>query len=380
MNSATFVIPCLNEEKTLGKLLDECRAVFAEDAETDWEIVVADNGSTDRSREIAHAHDVTVVEVMARGYGAALSSGILNSHTTWVVYADADGTYRPRDAVELVRVAVRENADLAMGSRLRGRIEKGAMPWTHRYLGTPVLSWLIRVLYRIPITDCNSGIRCLRREAYFRWKMRSQGMEFASSLLIQAASRGAKIVETPVVLRVGPADRVPHLKSWRDGMRHLLVILAGAPWFFWNQGVVLLLLSVLSAIPCIWGPRPIFGEVGFFGPHTLAVSTVIGFYGALSFNLALLLYVSGPSRRPMPRLSQFLIRLPEDILFWSLFAFVGVFFLGVLYLVWRWALNDYGGMDFVRFALFCVYIAVIPMTLVMGMFQAHLWKRTQTGS
>ncbi|MCM2278540.1 MAG: glycosyltransferase family 2 protein [Oligoflexia bacterium] len=375
--SATFLIPCLNEERTLGELLRECSDAFKGDTGVDWEVLVADNGSTDRSREIAREGGARVVEVMTRGYGAALGSGILNAETEWVVYADADGTYRPRDAVALVKMAVRQGADLVLGSRLAGEIEPGAMPWTHRYLGTPVLSWLIRSLYGVPITDCNSGIRCLRRESYLRWKLRSAGMEFASALLIQAANRGARILETPVVLRAGPPGRTPHLKSWRDGMRHLLVILAGAPWFFWYLGLALLAGSLVIAVPCIWGPFPVFGDVGLFGPHTLAVGTVVGFYGAMSFSMALLLYVSSPTRRPQPALSQFLTRLPEDVLFWALVFFSGTFLAGGGYLFWRWYLTNYGGLDFVRLALFCVYLTVIPMTLLLGIFQAHLWKRTQ---
>lgn len=375
---ATFVIPCLNESATLGALLAECREAFSADKNVDWDIIVSDNGSTDGSQDIARQGGAEVVSAAVRGYGAALTAGILNADSEWVVFADADGTYRPQDAVALVKTAMEQNADMVMGSRFRGEIMTGAMPWTHKHLGTPVLSALIRWLYGLKITDCNSGIRCLKRESFLRWKIRSPGMEFASALLIKAANYGAKIVETPVVLRPNPPGRVPHLKSWRDGMRHLLVVLAGAPWLFWKIGIAFLALSLALGIPCIWGPFPVFGKFGLFGPHTLAISTVIGFYGSLSFSVALLVYANSPTRRPKPRLSEFLIRLPEDILFWSLVAFSGLFVLGVLLLFWKWYLADYSGLDYIRFALFAVYVTVIPVTLVMGIFQAHLGKRIHT--
>lgn len=371
---ATFVIPCLNEAKTLGSLISECQDAFSKDPETSWSVLVADNGSTDGSIEIARKAGVEVVNVPVRGYGAALNAGIRHATSDWVCYADADGTYCPSDAVQLVRAARARNAELVLGSRLRGRIHDGAMPWTHRYLGTPVLSFLIRFLYGIEISDCNSGIRCVRKDAFLKWDIRDTGMEFASALLIRAASHGAQIVETPATLRPNPPGRVPHLRSWRDGMRHLLVVLAAAPWFFWYLGIALLLLSFAIAIPCFWGPIT-FGEVGLFGPHTLAIATVIGFFGALSFSMSLLMYSTGTRRRPPPALAERLVNVSEDTLFWSLVAFGLIFVVGALYLLAKWYFAQFGTLDYVKHALFTVYLTVIPVTLVVGIFQAHLGKR-----
>ena len=164
--SATFVIPCLNEAPTLGRFLSECKSVFDDDTETDWEILVVDNGSIDASVQIARKEAATVVSNLTRGYGSAVHAGILAARSVYVVYADADGTYAAADAVKLLSVIRSTGADLVIGSRIRGNIETGAMPWLHRHLGTPFLSLLIRKLYKLPISECNCGIRGLRRESY----------------------------------------------------------------------------------------------------------------------------------------------------------------------------------------------------------------------
>jgi glycosyltransferase involved in cell wall biosynthesis len=372
---ATFVIPCLNERKTLPKLLEECKRVFDSDDTANWSILVADNGSVDGSLDICKEAGVPVLHVAVRGYGAALHFGIMRANTEWVIYADADGTYSPRDAVRLLGAAVREDADLVLGSRMKGSISPGAMPTSHRYLGTPVLSFLIRVLYQVEISDCNSGIRCIRKSAYLRWHIRSRGMEFASALLIKAASAGAKIIEVPAMLRVGPKGRVPHLKRWRDGMRHLLVVLAGAPWLFWRLGLMLLSMSLIFGLPCFFGPIKVTENTGIFGPHTFAISTIVGFYGALFFNIGLSTYANLSSKRKKPKLCSILVNLPEDILFFLLVAFACFFGSGLCFLLWRWHLVDYQGLNYTRWAQSLIYLTVIPTTLVVGIFNVHLEKR-----
>ncbi|OFZ81091.1 MAG: hypothetical protein A2583_10975 [Bdellovibrionales bacterium RIFOXYD1_FULL_53_11] len=368
-------MPCLNESRTLPKLLEECNEVFTEDALADWEILLADNGSTDGSREIARKHGARVVDIPRKGYGSAVHGGIIAAETTWVAYADADGTYSPRDAVKLLHSAVKYDADLAMGSRITGTIHKGAMPLSHRYLGTPVLSLLIRLLYGICITDCNSGIRCLKKESFVKWRIKSRGMEFASAILIKAANHEANIIEEPVMLRRDLKGRTPHLRAWHDGMRHLLVVLAGAPWLFWYSGITMLLLSVATAIPCIWGPFKVTPWFGIFGAHTMAVSITIGFFGSLCFNMAQLIYVRAPSRRPIPDLAFRLLNIPEGLLFWLLVSCAATFGAAVFYLFYRWYLADFGGINFIKLAMFAVYFAVVPTSLIMGVFHAHLDKR-----
>lgn len=373
--AATLVLPCLDEAATLPALLAEARAALDAD-DVPWTILVADNGSTDGSVDIALAAGAEVVHVATRGYGAAVDGGLRAARTRWAVYADADGTYRPADAVALRRRAEETGADLVLGARLAG-VEAGAMPWLHHRLGTPILSLLIRWLHGARISDCNSGIRCVRTEAYAGWDVRSSGMEYASALLIRAAVAGARVVEVPVTLRRGPASRQPHLRTWRDGMRHLLVILAGAPWLFWRLGLGLLLLSGLIATGCAFGPIPVGGLFEAFGPHSQAVGIILGFYGALSFNLGHTLYLRSSPQSRRPALSQRLAGVPEDVLFWALLVFALVFLGCFGWLFWRWSLMDFHQLNYVRLALWLIWLTVVPVTLVVGVMQGHLTRRAQ---
>lgn len=373
---ATFLIPCLNEARSLPSLLEECEKTFSADPINTWSILVADNGSVDESTKIAEKAGAKVISIQKKGYGSAVHSGIIQSETEWVVYADADGTYCPKDAITLLNTAVRENADMVIGSRLRGTVKPSAMPWLHRYFGTPVLSFLIRLLYDLEISDCNSGIRCIRTDSYTRWKVKSRGMEFASALLIKAANSNALILEVPVTLRRCKKERVPHLRKWQDGMKHLLVILAGAPWLFWKTGITLICFSLMLTIPAFWGMRKILGQFYIFGPHTIALSTIIGCHGAVLLNLALILQAQLPKRKSDARLIDKLLQIPEGVLFWSLVSFIGIFIIGTIFLIHRWSKVDFGELDYIQFPLLFVYFCVIPVTLVIGIFQAHLVRRT----
>ena len=228
---ATFIIPCLNEATVLPVFLPECKQVFAADLETDWQLVVVDNGSKDNSVQICKDLGVQVLQCPIKGYGATLNHGIINSTTKWVVYADADATYDPRDAIKLMHFAEQNAADLVLGSRMRGVIDPGGISIWSR-LGTPVISLLIRILYWIPLTDCNSGIRCVRKSIYESLKIESTGMEFASELALKAAIHNIKFFELPANLRACPIpERQPHLRVVRDGLRHLKTILFFYPEF-----------------------------------------------------------------------------------------------------------------------------------------------------
>lgn len=223
----SVVIPCLNEEQTLPIALSLAKDLLRL-YENDGEIVVADNGSTDRSREIATAAGARIVSVPKRGYGYALLYGLREAQGRVLVMGDADGTYLFPEAKVLVD-AVDAGADLAMGSRLRGAIAPGAMPFLHRYLGTPVLSWLIRLFFRLPISDCNCGMRAFSKSAFETMKLRCGGMEFASEMLVKAALEHLNVVEFPISLAKDQRTGKPHLNTWRDGWRHLRFILLFAP-------------------------------------------------------------------------------------------------------------------------------------------------------
>src|SRR5439155_4509397 len=234
----TVVIPCLNEHLTIAEAVVQAKAAFA-----NWpegvEVVVADNGSTDGSAELARAMGARVVAALERGYGAALQTGFAAARTAYIVYADADLTYDFSEGPRLVTALRDSKADMVVGTRLQGHIEPGAMPGLHRYLGTPILTAMINLLFGSKLTDCNSGFRAFRRDRLTAWNVSSPGMEFASELLVNALCAGAKIVEVPITLRCDQRNRQPHLQTWRDGMRHLLTILARAPWLFLHGGLAI---------------------------------------------------------------------------------------------------------------------------------------------
>ena len=255
----SVVIPCLDEAQTIEKAIGLAKGLV-EAVGGDGEVLVADNGSVDASRELAAAAGARVVPVDRRGYGFALLAGIRAAAGDVVVMGDADATYDFREAAPLVESVARGECDLAMGSRLRGEIEKGAMPFLHRWLGTPVLSWLIRLFFGLPISDCNCGMRAFSKESFARMHLVCGGMEFASEMLVKAALAGLRVKEWPVSLKKDRRNRTPHLHTWRDGWRHLRFLLLFAPHVLFRlPGTVLAVLFGLATLVLSLGPVTVGG-------------------------------------------------------------------------------------------------------------------------
>lgn len=255
VSEVSFVIPCLNEEKTLPIAIG-----FAKEAinalGTPCEIVVADNGSTDRSIDIAQQLGARVVPVEDKGYGNALIGGIQAANGQFIVMGDADGTYDFREIIPFIQ-KLREGFDLVMGSRLKGTIHQNAMPFLHRYLGTPVLTFLIKIFFHLPISDCNCGMRAFSKAAFERMNMVSGGMEFASEMLIKAGLLKLRVAEIPCSLLKDTRERAPHLKTWRDGWRHLKFILSFASkYLFFIPGVILCSMGIIGISPLL-----VFGKI-----------------------------------------------------------------------------------------------------------------------
>ena len=273
----TIVMPCLNEAETLATCIDKANAALRNNGIA-GEVVVADNGSTDGSQQIAQDHGARVVPVPIRGYGAALNAGILAARGKYVLMADADDSYEfahaPRFLGEL-----RNGAELVMGNRFRGGIGPGAMPPLHRYLGNPVLSFLGRWLFRTPIGDFHCGIRAFSVDAYKRLDLRTTGMEFASEMVVKSALLGQRMVEVPTTLKKDGRSRPPHLRTWRDGWRHLRFLLMYSPrWLFLIPGLALMILGFVLMVWLLPAERP-FGHVNL-GVDTLAyaaAAVLLGF-------------------------------------------------------------------------------------------------------
>jgi glycosyltransferase involved in cell wall biosynthesis len=283
--TVSAVIPCLNEQETLGICIEKAFRSFAE-LGMSGEVVVADNGSDDRSVEIAHSLGARVVHEKTKGYGAALRKGINESRGEIIVMADADDSYDWSNIAPLVRKVV-EGYDLVMGNRFRGGIMRGAMPKLHRYLGNPVLSLIARIAFRVDIGDFHCGMRAFTRDAFERMQLRTSGMEFATEMVANAAHQHLRITEVPIVLYPDKRNRPPHLRSFRDGWRHLRFILTYAPDYLYlvPGGTMLLIGLILEAA---LAPGPISRGGFYFGVHFMALGSMLTLVGFNILNLGVL--------------------------------------------------------------------------------------------
>jgi len=277
----SIVMPCLNEEESIRQCIGMAQEGL-ERAGAEGEIVIADNGSTDGSQEIARELGARVVDVPAKGYGAALMGGFEAARGRYVIMGDADGSY-DFGHIETFLERLRAGDDLVMGNRFRGGIAEGAMPFLHRYLGNPVLSFVGRLLFPSAIGDFHCGLRGFRREALATLDLQSPGMEFASEMVVKATLSELKISEVPTTLSPDLRSRPPHLRTWRDGWRHLRFLLLFSPrWLFFYPGLALMVLGLVAMVALLPGELRLFG-VGF-DVHTLVYASamiVVGYQAML---------------------------------------------------------------------------------------------------
>ncbi|HVC33115.1 MAG TPA: glycosyltransferase family 2 protein [Chloroflexota bacterium] len=253
----SIVMPCLNEERTIGACIEKALSGLAAHG-LRGEIVVADNGSTDRSVEICESYGVRVVHQPKRGYGNAYLKGIEAALGQYIVIADSDDTYDLREIARFVD-PLREGYDLVMGNRFKGKILPGAMTWSHRYVGNPILSGMLKVMFGTAVGDSHAGIRAFTRAAYGRLRLRAPGMEFASEMVINAAKLGLRIAEVPVTYY--PRDGESKLRTVRDGWRHLRYMLLRSPThLFIVPGLAMLVLGMAALVPFLWGPVTVAGR------------------------------------------------------------------------------------------------------------------------
>lgn len=218
------------------------------------EVIVADNGSIDGSQAIAIASGARLVNVPQKGYGSALIAGINQSQGRYVVMGDSDDSYALDNLAAFIST-LDAGFDLVMGNRFQGGISPGAMPWLHKYIGNPVLSWLGRLFFKVPIGDFHCGLRAFRTESIRNLELKSTGMEFASEMVVKASLNGLKIAEVPTTLEVDGRSRAPHLRTWRDGWRHLVFLLAASPrWLFLYPGFCLVFLGLFGFLLTSTGP------------------------------------------------------------------------------------------------------------------------------
>jgi glycosyltransferase involved in cell wall biosynthesis len=275
----SIVMPCLNEAETLAKCIGHAQRAVASGGFS-AEIIVADNGSTDGSQLIARDLGVRVVDVSRRGYGSALIAGIDAARGRFVVMGDADDSY-DFEAIGPLVDKLGEGYDLVVGNRFMGGIEPGAMPWLHRWIGNPVLTLISRVFFHTPVGDAHCGLRGFRKDSYERMRLRATGMEFASEMVIKASLKGMRIAEVPVALRPDGRSRPPHLRTWRDGWRHLRFMLLFSPrWLFLFPGAALFAAGLLAGAALELGPVKV-------GPFGFDISTLLlaGFCCLIGYQL-----------------------------------------------------------------------------------------------
>jgi glycosyltransferase involved in cell wall biosynthesis len=243
----SIVMPCLNEAETLETCIQKAQW-YVTQHDISGEIIVADNGSTDGSQEIAMRMGVRLVHVQEKGYGSALQGAITAAHSLYIIMGDADDSYDFTNLTPFVK-KLREGYDLVMGNRFKGGIKPGAMPSLHRYLGNPVLTWIGRLFFSSPCGDFHCGLRGFSKAAIADLNLRTTGMEFASEMVVKASLHSLRITEVPTTLFPDGRSRQPHLRSWRDGWRHLRFLLLYSPrWLFLYPGLLLILLGLITML------------------------------------------------------------------------------------------------------------------------------------
>ena len=365
----SVVIPCLNEANSLAYCVDKAMKAF-QAAGLSGEVVVADNGSTDGSIQIAEQHGARVIRVAERGYGAALRAGIAGARGFFIIMGDADDSYDFTDVPRFVE-KLHEGNDIVMGNRFRGEIKPGAMPPLHKYFGNPGLTALLNTLFHAHIGDGYCGMRGFTRSLYDRLDLRSSGMEFALEMVIKSAQIGARIAEIPITLWPDKRGRAPHLRSFRDGWRSLRFMLLYAPnWLFLLPGTALVLTGLFLVFWLLPGPRQISPHVGL-DIHTMIFGVIFTLLGAQILSIGAFAKVFSYAER-FDRRSVSLRRVLKRVtLETGLLVGCSLFlmgFAGCAWVTWQWAASDFGELHEVRQVLFWAMWLFLGLQVIFAAF------------
>lgn len=341
----TVLMPCLNEAETIVTCIEKARQSI-DAMGINAEVLIADNGSTDGSQDLARSHGARVIDVAQKGYGNALKAGIAHAYGRFIIMGDADDSYDFLGLEPFVQ-KLREGYDLVMGNRFLGGVQEGAMPFLHRYLGNPVLSFIGRLFFRVPIGDFHCGLRGFDRQKMLELSLVCDGMEFASEMVVKAAKKNLAICEVPTTLAPDGRSRPPHLRSFRDGWRHLKFLLIYSPrWLFLYPGVLLFASGLIALLALFSGPVTI-------GSITLDIHTML--YAAANVIIGLqLINVAMFTRQLGTKLQLFdsnrYLQAIRETLTIELLLILGIMAIaaGTLWTVdalLQWKRSDFGGID-----------------------------------
>ena len=365
MTEVTLVIPCLNEEKTIGACIKKAQASFNR-SKLEGEIIVVDNGSSDRSVEISQKAGAVVIKEPAKGYGSALRRGIESAKGRYIVMGDGDNTY---DFTEIDKFAakLKEGYDLVMGSRFKGKILPGAMTWSHRYIGNPILSGMLRLFFGGTISDSHCGLRAFTKEAYNRMDLHTTGMEFASEMVIHSLKKKLKLAEIPITYY--PREGESKLDSFKDAWRHIRFMLVYSPnYVFLLPGAVIFIPSFILNVSLVFGPLHIFGRYWDIHPMVIfSMFTILG-WQILNLGFSAKVFTSTIALEKDSWVGAFskAITLERAIITGTIFILLGFCMIGYIWYIW--CLHNFGSLKEINTGVLAMTITVMGFQIIFTAF------------
>ena len=377
----SIVMPCMNESLTLPEAVKTAREAVSELQNKGFtsEIIIADNGSTDGSTDIAHQLGCRVVHVSARGYGNALMNGIEECHGKYIVMGDSDATYDFRESVVMVE-KLAEGYDVCMGSRFKGKIISGAMPWKNRWIGNPVLTGILNLFFRSGLSDAHCGLRAFTKYAFEKMELTSPGMEFASEMVVKAALMNLKRTEVPVTLHPDNRGRPPHLRPWRDGWRHLKFLLVYSPlWCFIIPSLLAVGFGSILLVALLFTPPDENFWLGpiWFGDHWLilaASAIILGYHLWISGMTAVVYFSRRLSTLPNKFISfaNSFMTIENMCLIGAILVLVGLVAVGYVFV--KWTAVGFGQINMIRLMTLGVTLLTIGIQSFFSGFLVSIIK------
>lgn len=368
----SIVMPCLNEAESLPFCLQKAFS-FLKNYNINGEVIVVDNGSTDDSASIARELNARVINEYEKGYGSAIMTGIENANGRYIIIGDADDSYDFSELMPFIEL-LRSGNDIVVGNRFKGGIKKGAMPFLHRYFGTPILTFIGKLFFRIKISDFNCGLRAIAKKSYDRMDLRTTGMEFASEFIVKASLNKLRIAETPVILYPDKRKRSSHLKTWHDGWRHLRFLLLYSPrWLFLFPGILMMTLGFAGTLMLLSGPLQLGNKK--LDVHTLVYTSgfiLLGFQ-FISFYIFSRTFTAVNSLWPgherfLNRFNKY-FSLERGLLFGAIIFLGGVFLTIKSFLYWEQ--HRFGNLDPVivlRWVVPSVVLLILGVQIIISFF------------